>query len=73
MYFDGFYNICLISECILDGKSISQWEHHIDAITCDEGIECYSRRIELFYFEDNFPRIALRVLAFCDSKVGSTK
>ena len=30
----------------------------INAITCDEGIECYSTRIELFYFDDIFRRIA---------------
>ena len=26
------------SKYIFDGKSISQWEHHIPAITFDEGI-----------------------------------
>ena len=54
----------LVYRCILDGESISQWEHHIAAITCDEGIECYSTRIELFYFDDNFRRITQWVLAF---------
>ena len=39
------------------------WEQHIPAITCDKGIECYSTRIELFYFDDNFRRIAQWVLA----------
>ena len=49
---------------IFDGKSISQWEHHIPAITCDEGIWGHSTRIEFFYFDDNFHRIAQWVLAF---------
>ena len=51
------------SQCIFDGKSTSQWVHHIPAINCDEGIDCYSTRIELFYFADNFRRIAQWVLA----------
>ena len=32
--------------------------------TFDERIECYLTRIELFYFDDNFRRIALLVSAF---------
>ena len=28
-----------------DDKMISQWEHHIPAITCDEGIQCHWTRI----------------------------
>ena len=43
---------------------ISQWEHFIPAISCAEGIECYSTRIELFYFDDYFRRIVQWVLAF---------
>ena len=39
---------------IFDGKSISQWEHHIPVITCNKGMCCHSTRIELFYFDDNF-------------------
>ena len=46
------------------GTLIFQWEHHIPAITCGEGIECYSTRMELFYFDDNFRHIAQWVLAF---------
>ena len=34
---------------------IFQWEHHN---TFDEGMSCHSTRIELFYFDDNFRRIA---------------
>ena len=49
---------------IFDGKSISQWEHHVAVITYDEGIEYYSTRIESLYFDDNFRRIAQWVLAF---------
>ena len=49
---------------MIDGKIITQWVHHIPAITCDEGIQCYSTRIELFYFDDNFRGIAQWVLAF---------
>ena len=52
--------------CIFDGNSISQWEHHISAITCR--IESNSTRIELFYFDGNFRRIAQWVLAFSLSK-----
>ena len=48
---------------------VSQWEHHIHAITCDEGMWCHLTRIELFYFDDNFHRIAQWVLAL---KGGST-
>ena len=40
---------------------ISQWEHHIPAITCDEEIRCHSTRIYLFYFDDNFRRYSLWV------------
>ena len=47
----------------LDGEGISQWEHYIPVITCDEGMWCHSTRIELFYFDDNFRRIAQWVLA----------
>ena len=36
---------------------------YIPAITCDEGMWCHSTRIELFYFDDNFRRIAQWVLA----------
>ena len=42
---------------------ISQWQHHIPVITCDEGIEYYSTRIELFCFDDYFRCIAQWVLA----------
>ena len=41
---------------------ISQWEHHIPAITCDEGIRCDSTRIYLFYFDDNFRRYSLETV-----------
>ena len=47
---------------ILNGKIITQWVHHIPAINCDEGIECYSTRIELFYFDANF--ISFRPISF---------
>ena len=43
---------------------ISQWEHHIPALTSDEGIEYYSTRIEWFYFNDNFHCVAQWVLGF---------
>ena len=49
---------------IFDGKSISEWEHHIPAITFDKGMLCHSTKIELFYFDDNFCRKAQWVLAF---------
>ena len=39
------------------GKIITQWVYNIPVITCDKGIECYSSRIELFYFDDNFCHI----------------
>ena len=61
----------LVQKCIFNDKSISQWEHHIAVITCDEGIECCSTRIELFYFDDNFRRIAQWILAFKRTSVFS--
>ena len=59
-----FLPFTLFLKSIFDGKSISQWEHHIPVITCDEGMWGHSTRIELFYFDDNFRRIAQWVLAF---------
>ena len=53
MYFDDFLTISLIIlvyKSILDEKMISQWKHH-------------STSIDLFYFDDNFRRIVLWVLA----------
>ena len=53
MDFDDSSTICLIFlvlTSIFDGTSISQWEHHIPVISCDEGIACCSTRTELFYF-----------------------
>ena len=46
----------LFSMCfdVFNDKMISQWEHHIPVITCDEGIRCHLTRIYLFYFDDNF-------------------
>ena len=40
MYFDDLLPISLIfwSQSPFDEKMISQWEHQIPAITCDEGI-----------------------------------
>ena len=41
MYFDDFFTICLTFQSkspFSMTKMISQWEHHIPAITCDEGI-----------------------------------
>ena len=55
------YFLALMS--IFDEKIVSQWVHHIPAITCDEGIRCHLIRIQLFYFDDNFRRKALWVLA----------
>ena len=49
---------------IFDDKSISQWEQHIPAITFDKGMRCHLTTIELFYFDDNFRRIAQWLLAF---------
>ena len=69
MYFEDFFEhlpYFLVLKCIFYGKSISQWEHHIAVITCDEGIECYLTRIELFYFDDNFRCIAKWVSAFTE-------
>ena len=63
MDFDDFSTI----KSIFDGKIISQWEHHIAAITFDEGMRCHSTRIELFYFNDNVFLIALWVSAFSGS------
>ena len=37
--------------------------HNTAVINCDEGIEWYLTRIELFYFDDNFRRMAQWVLA----------
>ena len=53
-----------------DGKIITQRVHHIPVITCDEGIECYSTRNELFYFDDNLHNIALWVLALIRQAIG---
>ena len=63
-YFDDFFTICLTFQSkspFSMKKMISQWEHHISAITCDEGIRCNSTRISLFYFDDNFRRYSLWV------------
>ena len=48
MYFDDFLTICLTFQSkspFFNEKMISQWEHHIPAITCNKGIRCYSTRI----------------------------
>ena len=37
----------------------------------DKGMSCHSTSIELFYFNDNFCRIALWVSAFIDIKRGT--
>ena len=46
---------------ISNNRIITQWEHHIHvhASTFDKAIECHSTRFELFYFNENFRRIAL--------------
>ena len=67
MYFNDFSDhlpYFLVYKSIFDGKSIVQWVHHIHAITCNEGMWCHWTRIELFYFDGNFCRIAQWVLAF---------
>ena len=38
---------------------MSQWEHHIPAITFDKRMSCQSTSTELFYFDDNFRRICV--------------
>ena len=50
---------------------ISQWEHPIPAITCDEGIRCHSTRIQSFYFNDNFSRIPLWVSLPSKQNIGA--
>ena len=69
-----FYHLpyFLVYKYIFDDKGISQWEHHIPAITCDEGMWCPSTRIELFYFDDNFRRIAQWVLPFGKNTLSPT-
>ena len=37
---------------------------HLPVTTFDKGMSCHLTRIELFYFDDNFRRIAQCVLAF---------
>ena len=43
---------------------ISQWEHHEPAIVSDTETGCHLTRTALFFFDDNFRRIAQWVLAF---------
>ena len=43
---------------------IAEWVHHTPAITLDKAMWCHTTSIELFYFDDNFRRIALWVSAF---------
>ena len=48
MYIDDILTICLTFQSKSPFsmiKMISQWEHHISAITCNEGIRCNSTRI----------------------------
>ena len=48
MDFDDFVPVSLfllVSKSIFDEKIISQWEHHIPAITFDVEIRCNSTRI----------------------------
>ena len=47
----------LISEVVV------RWVSTVPAIACDEVIECFLTRMELFYFDDNFRRYPLWVLA----------
>ena len=54
MAFDQFGYI-LVLNSIFDGKNdLSMGTPY----TFDEGMSCHSTRIELFYFDDNFRRIA---------------
>ena len=46
MYFDGFFDrLPYFLKSIFYDKMFSQWEHHIPAITCNEGIQCHSTKI----------------------------
>ena len=43
--FQGFFvhlPYFLVKKSIFDDIMISQWEYHVPAISCDEGIRCHS-------------------------------
>ena len=67
MDFDDFSTIYLIfqSKCPFSMVKVSLSGNTIiiPVITCDEGIECYSTRMEMFDFDDNCCQYPLWVLA----------
>ena len=54
MAFDQFANILVYKSIFSEKNDLSMGTPY----TFDEGMSCHSTRIELFYFDDNFCRIA---------------